>query len=86
VLQHAIGTAELEYGDSVVCLMAGGGGYGDPHLRDPEAVRRDVMDGLVSLNSARDDYGVVLADSGDCEIDVAATEALRSRRRTGSEK
>jgi N-methylhydantoinase B len=86
VLQHAIGTAELGYGDSVVCLMAGGGGYGDPLLRDPEAVRRDVVDGLVSVQSAHDDYGVVIADSEECEIDLAATETLRSTRHTGSEK
>ena len=81
-LEHAIGTTELGYGDSVACLMAGGGGYGDPFLRDPEAVRRDVMYGLVSIQSARDDYGVVIMDSETCEIDVAATEALRSERHT----
>lgn len=85
-LQHAIGTAELGFGDTVVCLMAGGGGYGDPFLRDPEAVRRDVADGLVSVQSARDDYGVVITDSEECEIDGAGTETLRSTRHTGSEK
>jgi len=79
-LEQAIGTAELGYGDSVTCLMAGGGGYGDSFLRDPEAVRLDVMYGLVSIQSARDDYGVVIADSETCEIDVAATKALRSER------
>jgi N-methylhydantoinase B len=86
VLQQAIGTAELGYGDSVVCLMVGGGGYGDPLLRDPEAVRRDVVDGLVSIQSARDDYGVVIMISEECEIDVVATEALRSARLLGSEE
>jgi N-methylhydantoinase B len=63
VLQYAIGSMDLGYGDIVTCLMAGGGGYGDPRLRDPEAVRRDVLDGLVSPQSARDDYGVMIADS-----------------------
>ena len=38
------------------------------------------MYGLVSIQSARDDYGVVIADSEACEIDVAATKALRSER------
>ncbi|MCZ7572930.1 MAG: hydantoinase B/oxoprolinase family protein [Ardenticatenaceae bacterium] len=84
VLQHAIGTAELAFGDSVVCLMAGGGGYGDPFLRDPEAVRRDVMDGLVSVQSARDDYGVVIMASEPYEIDVAATEILRGQDALGT--
>lgn len=80
-LERAIGTAELDYGDSVSCLMAGGGGYGDPILRDPEAVRQDVALGLVSIESARDDYGVVITDPETCGIDVAATQALRTRRR-----
>lgn len=66
-------------GTSLTYLMAGGG-YGDPFLRDPEAVRQDVMYGLVSIQSARDDYGVVITDSETCEIDVVATEALRSER------
>jgi N-methylhydantoinase B len=37
---------------------AGGGGYGDPRARDPEAVRRDVADGIVSPEAAREVYGV----------------------------
>jgi N-methylhydantoinase B len=67
VLEHAIGTIELGYGDTVTCFMAGGGGYGAPSLRDQEAVRRDVTDGLVSIQSARDDYGVAIVDSETCE-------------------
>jgi N-methylhydantoinase B/oxoprolinase/acetone carboxylase alpha subunit len=35
---------------------AGGGGYGDPAERDPEAVERDVAEGYVSENSAKNDY------------------------------
>jgi N-methylhydantoinase B len=37
----------------------GGGGWGDPYSREPERVLRDVRDGYVSLDGARDDYGVV---------------------------
>jgi N-methylhydantoinase B len=37
---------------------AGGGGWGDPRERDPEAVRRDVADGIVSPDAARETYGV----------------------------
>jgi N-methylhydantoinase B len=54
---------------------AGGGGFGAPSERDPERVRRDVLDGLVSPDRARAVYGVVLAGS---DIDVAATSALRA--------
>ena len=81
-LERAIGVSELGYGDTVTCLMAGGGGYGDPFLRDPERVRQDVMDGLVTLESARDDYGVVIQDMETFSIDWAATRAVRNRRKT----
>ena len=43
----------------------GGGGHGDPIERDAAAVAADVARGLVSLESARDIYGVVFAN-GEC--------------------
>ena len=67
----------MGYGDTVTCYMAGGGGSGDPFLRDPEAVRQDVLRGLVSIEKARSEYGVVIPDPSDCEIDITATAALR---------
>ncbi len=54
----------------------GGGGYGDPYERDPEAVREDVLDGYVSPEGAREDYGVVVSEDG--EIDQEKTEQIRS--------
>ena len=56
----------------------GGGGYGDPFTRDPDAVARDVAGGLVSRERARDVYGVAL--DGDV-VDLAATARLRNRQR-----
>ena len=56
----------------------GGGGYGDPFTRDPDAVARDVAAGLVSRERARAVYGVALA--GD-EVDRPATEQLRNSQR-----
>ena len=62
---------------------AGGGGWGDPFERDPEAVRQDVLDELVSLEAAHDVYGVVLfADFTG--VDVEATSAARRRGANGS--
>ena len=58
---------------------ARGGGYGDPLLRDPEAVLADVLDGLVSAATARRDYGVVITADGT--VDAAATTALRGAAR-----
>jgi len=47
----------LKRGDVVLTQTGGGGGYGDPAQRDPEAVRLDVVDGFVSPQAARDVYG-----------------------------
>jgi N-methylhydantoinase B len=54
----------------------GGGGVGDPKLRDPALVLRDVRDGLVSTKQACEVYGVVLAPDGR-SVDMAATRRLR---------
>ncbi len=54
----------------------GGGGWGDPKHRDPEAVRRDVSEGLVSPERARTIYAVAL--DAKLKVDKAATHNLRS--------
>ncbi len=54
----------------------GGGGYGPPHQRDPQAVAEDVREGKVSAERARAAYGVVI-DSATGQVDQAATEAQR---------
>jgi len=64
----------------VILDLPGGGGFFDPIERDPEAVRRDVLDGLVSPAAAERDYGVILVRD-TFEIDVPATEAARAGRR-----
>jgi N-methylhydantoinase B len=54
-----------------------GGGYGDPLEREPDQVARDVRDQLLSADSARDDYGVVIdPETGD--VDVATTALERA--------
>ena len=49
-------------GTAVVVATAGGGGWGDPVHRDPELVRKDVLNGYISVESASRDYGMVIAD------------------------
>jgi N-methylhydantoinase B len=61
--------------------MPGGGGWGDPLDRDPEAVAWDVQNEKVSTAAARDDYCVVL--DADGSVDADATAALRLSRRNG---
>ena len=51
----------LEFGDRLSLQYPGGGGYGTPDSRDAERVGRDVTQGLVSAEGARDCYG---ADHG----------------------
>ncbi len=53
-------TVELEAGDVISVRTCGGGGYGPPSERDPELVRRDVREGKVSAERARDVYGVAI--------------------------
>jgi N-methylhydantoinase B len=73
----------LDSGDVVEFETSSGGGFGDPFRRDPQLVLEDVRSGLVSVELAEFDYGVVIA--GDA-IDLKRTETLRSRRpATGDE-
>jgi N-methylhydantoinase B len=57
-------------------ITPGGGGWGDPLERDIDAVRMDVVRRLVSIESAQQDYGVVM-DLDSHEVDGTATETLR---------
>ena len=60
-------------------LAGGGGGYGDPLRRDPELVREDVIDGYVSREHARIDYGIIFKD-GSIEVDQSSSADERSNR------
>lgn len=66
---------ELAGSDAYFMLWQGGGGYGDPLLRDPAAVASDVVDGRVSPETASAIYGVVVDGAGG--FDAAATSARR---------
>jgi N-methylhydantoinase B len=66
--------------DVYAVIWTAAGGFGDPLERDPERVRRDVVENrAVSRAAAREIYGVVV-DADDC-LDVAATRRLRAERR-----
>jgi N-methylhydantoinase B len=68
-------------GERVVLSLPGGGGYGDPLEREPELVRRDVEDGLVSVERAREAYGVVLTEGGRPGAYAVDLEATARQRR-----
>ena len=75
----------LDPGDVLLLVPASGGGYGDPLARDPERVRRDVWNELVSVDGAEKNYGVIV-DPGSLEVDEAATESKRAELRQAWEK
>ncbi len=55
-------TVQVRPGDVVSFQTCGGGGYGDPRERDPDLVRRDVREGKVSPQRAREVYGLAVDD------------------------
>ncbi|MFP4051350.1 MAG: hydantoinase B/oxoprolinase family protein [Thermoplasmata archaeon] len=55
----------------------GGGGYGNPFERKPENVLQDVIDDYISIEHAKQEYGVVITD--DLEIDWGKTEDIRNK-------
>lgn len=84
VVQHTADWVPMDAGDRIVYDYGGGGGWGDPFDRDPQAVLDDVVDEYVSVQAAERDYGVVLSGSLDdltLAVDHDATKALRAERR-----
>ncbi|MFE1801485.1 hydantoinase B/oxoprolinase family protein [Streptomyces sp. NPDC059517] len=74
-------SVSIRDGDVLVQWIAGGGGYGDPLLRDPRLVAADVRDGYVTEETARRTYGVVVTDgTADETATTRARAALREER------
>jgi N-methylhydantoinase B len=69
------GRQTVPAGDRLVLEMPGGGGLGDAMTRAPEAVARDVRDGMVSRAKALEDYGVIVGEDGSFEISETRRQA-----------
>ncbi|NQU15020.1 MAG: hydantoinase B/oxoprolinase family protein [Desulfobacteraceae bacterium] len=76
---HSKGCYELKSGDLVSQILAGAGGYGDPFERDAKAVHLDVISQYVSVEEAREKYGVVV-DPATKEVDMKETLRYRNRK------
>jgi N-methylhydantoinase B len=74
------GRLSLSDGDALFSRCNGGAGYGDPLERAPERVAKDVREGIVGRDRARDVYAVAL-DAED-ELDAGETSILRERARS----
>ncbi len=70
-------TMNVKRGDIVRHVLAGAGGWGDPLLRDPAAVLKDVRNEFLSAAKARQDYGVVV-DTRLWIVDETATREARA--------
>lgn len=68
--------SSLVEGDRFIHVAAGGGGFGAPFARQPEAVLDDVLDGKVSVDAARERYGVVIVGGS---VDIEATAHTRGK-------
>jgi N-methylhydantoinase B len=77
---HAKLTMTLRRGQLFRHELPGAGGWGDALERDLAFVAKDLRDGLVTIEGAARDYGVV-AHGDPPEIDGAATETLRTKLR-----
>jgi N-methylhydantoinase B len=62
IVLSATSTFDLRGGDLVEIRLPGGGGWGDPRLRDREAVARDLAAGLISADFATRLYGFTVRD------------------------
>ena len=67
-------------GEIVFMQSGGGGGWGSSLERDPRSVLEDVVNELVSIEAAAQDYGVVI-DKVNVSIDLPKTEELRNKMR-----
>ncbi len=75
---HKTTSLPLRKGDVIRVITPGAGGYGSPKRRPAEKVLQDVMEKKVSIQAAREEYGVVIrSDGGHLEIDWPATQELR---------
>ncbi len=76
------GVDQIKSGDLLSIRLPGSGGYGPPEEREPKAVRIDVINEKISVQSALEDYKVVL--DTNFNIDKTATESLRRQSRQES--
>jgi N-methylhydantoinase B len=79
IIGNKVEEVHVDEGDQLHFITWGGGGWGDPLERDPALVGKEIIQGLVTAAGAKD-YGVIANENGD--VDLAATEALRSRLRS----
>lgn len=75
---HKTTSFPMKKGDIIRVTTPGAGGYGNPMEREPDKVLQDVMEDKVSVEAAKELYGVVITSDGiNYTVDEQATAALR---------
>jgi hypothetical protein len=74
------GRQTVPVGDAICLALPGGGGFGDPRARDPQRVLDDVLDGMITAEEARRDYGVAILRSRNSTCRDGAPEDSRLSR------
>lgn len=72
---------DVRPGNVAIIRTCGGGGWGDPLLRDFERIERDILDEYITVEYAEREYRVV-ADRATGKIDREATAKLRTSLQT----
>ena len=80
VLPSKVTGYRVKKGEVIQIKTPSGGGWGDPTRREPERVVEDVLDGLVSIDKARDIYGVAISPTTH-GVDLKTTAKLRRRKK-----
>ena len=80
---HAMGI-QLAPGDQLIYRSNGGGGFGDPRARAPQAVLADVEQGWITREKAERVYGVVVAGGNGASDPYRIDEAATAERRAGA--
>ena len=75
-------TMKVSCGDLVTHHQAGGGGHGDPLVRDPDAVAADVWNGKITASYAARHHAVAV-DPETGAVDAHATQQMRRERAAG---
>jgi len=74
------GVFPLAKGDAFYLRWNGGGGVGDALARPVESVRKDIVNGTISVRAAQEIYGVILNNG---QVDKGATDACRKKLKIG---
>ena len=73
----------LKQGETIISYTPGGGGYGPPLEREPAHVQKDVAEGWITRERARDVYGVIIDADGAVDADATAVRRAEMAGRMG---